>query len=57
MLLYEGYGLFEGVLIPTRITTHVEGVDQVITLRNITLNGAVDSDFVPPPEIRRLLGS
>lgn len=56
VLLYEGYGLFEGVLIPTRITTHVEGVDQVITLRNVTLNGAVDADFVPPPEIRRLLG-
>lgn len=56
LILYEEYSMFAGVRLPTRITTQVDGVDQVVTLRRVTLNEVPVSAFTPPPEIRALLG-
>ena len=56
VILYEDYRTFAGVRLPTRITTQVDGVDQVVTLRRVTVNDVPDSAFIPPPEIRALLG-
>jgi hypothetical protein len=55
LILYEEYRAFGDVRMPTRITTHVNGVDQVITLRSVTLNDVEASAFDPPAEIRALL--
>lgn len=56
LILYEEYRPFGDVRIPTRITTQVSGIDQVITLRVVTLDEVPDSAFELPPEIRALLG-
>jgi hypothetical protein len=56
LILYEEYRQFGDVRVPTRITTQVNGVDQIITLHSVTLNGAPDSAFEPPAGIRALLG-
>ncbi|HSK20782.1 MAG TPA: hypothetical protein VK912_16635 [Longimicrobiales bacterium] len=56
LILYEDYQMFGAARLPTRITTQVDGVDQVVTLRRVTLNEVPDSAFNPPPEIRALLG-
>ena len=56
VILYEEYRRFGDIRMPTRITTQVGGVDQIITLSNVTLNSVDDSAFEPPPEIVRLLG-
>lgn len=55
LILYEDYRVFGDLRLPTRITTHVNGVDQVITLRTVTLNQVDDSAFAPPAEIRALI--
>lgn len=55
LILYEEYREFGDLRMPTRITTHVNGVDQVITLHSVTLNDVEDSAFEPPAEIRALL--
>ena len=57
LILYEEYRLFGEMRMPTRITTQVNGIDQVITLRVVTLDEVPDSAFEPPAEIRALLGS
>ncbi|MGH7449557.1 MAG: hypothetical protein ACREK1_00385, partial [Longimicrobiales bacterium] len=56
LILYEEYRSFRGVRLPTRITTRVADVEQVITLHTVSMNDVPDSAFVPPEEIRRLLG-
>jgi hypothetical protein len=56
LILYEDYQMFGAARLPTRITTQVDGVDQVVTLRRVTLNEVSVSAFTPPPEIRALLG-
>lgn len=57
LILYEEYRLFGDVRLPTRITTQVNGLDQIITLRAVTLDEVPDSTFQPPPQVRTLLGS
>jgi hypothetical protein len=56
LVLYEDYRDFGNIRLPTRITTQVNGVDQVIRLTSVTLNDVPDSAFEPPPAIRALLG-
>lgn len=56
LILYEEYRVFGDVRIPTRITTHISGIDQVITLRTVTLNRVENSAFEPPAAIRTLIG-
>lgn len=56
LILYEEYRVFGDVRIPTRITTQVNGVDQVISLQRVLLNEVPDSAFEPPPAIRALIG-
>ncbi|HEX2167088.1 MAG TPA: hypothetical protein VHG09_07575 [Longimicrobiales bacterium] len=56
LIIYEEYQQFGDLRLPTRITTRVGGVDQVITLRSVTLNDVQDSAFQAPPEIRELIG-
>lgn len=56
LILYEEYRQFGDIRLPTRITTQVNGVDQVITLDDVTLNNVPDSAFDPPAEIRALIG-
>ena len=56
LILYEEYRDFGEVRVPTRITTRVGGVDQVVSLRTVTLDGVDDSVFDPPAEVRALLG-
>lgn len=55
LILYEEYRQFGDVRVPTRITTQVNGVAQIITLLSVTLNDAPDSAFEPPAGIRSLL--
>jgi hypothetical protein len=54
-ILYEEYRQFGEVRLPTRITTRVNGRDQIITLRSVTLNAVPDSAFVLPDAVRALL--
>jgi hypothetical protein len=56
LILYEEYREFGDLRIPTRITTRVNGVDQVITLHSVTLNEVPDSAFDPPADVRALIG-
>ncbi|HEX6134114.1 MAG TPA: hypothetical protein VFZ24_09125 [Longimicrobiales bacterium] len=56
LILYEEYRDFGGARLPTRITTRIEGVDQIITLQDVTLDSVPDSAFTPPAGIRSLLG-
>lgn len=56
LIVYEEYRPFGDLLMPTRITTQVNGVDQVISLRTVVLDEVPDSIFEPPPEIRALIG-
>jgi hypothetical protein len=55
LILYDDYRQFGDVRVPTRITTQVNGVDQIITLHSVTLNDVPDSAFEPPAGIRTLL--
>lgn len=55
LILYEEYRLFGDVRMPTRITTRVNGMDQVVTLEKLELNMVEDSAFDPPPEVAKLL--
>ncbi|HEX6307583.1 MAG TPA: hypothetical protein VFZ69_05305 [Longimicrobiales bacterium] len=55
VVLYEEYREFGGARLPTRITSRIQGVDQIITLERVTLNSAPDSAFIPPAEVRLLL--
>lgn len=55
LILYEDYRQFGDVRVPTRITTQVNGVDQIITLHSVTLNDVPDSAFEPPAGIRTLI--
>jgi hypothetical protein len=55
LILYEEYRVFGDLRIPTRITTHINGIDQVITLDKVTLNRVEDSAFDPPAAIRALI--
>lgn len=54
-ILYEEYRQFGDVRLPTRITTRVNGRDQIITLHSVTLNAVPDSAFVLPDAVRDLL--
>lgn len=56
LILYEEYRQFGDLRVPTRITTRVGGVDQVISLHTVELDTVADSAFDPPAEIRALLG-
>lgn len=55
IILYDDYRQFGAIRIPTRITTRVGGIDQVITLLEVELNAVSDDIFQPPPPIRELL--
>lgn len=55
LILYEEYRVFGDLRMPTRITTHVNGFDQVITLNSVTLNQVDASAFEPPAGIQALL--
>lgn len=57
LVLYEDYRLVGDAQLPTRITTQVDGVEQVITLRDFELNSVPDSAFLPPPEILKIIGT
>ena len=56
LILYEEYRNFGNVRLPTRITTRVNGIDQVVTLSAVELNQVENSAFEPPPEVAKLLG-
>jgi hypothetical protein len=56
LILYENYRTFGELRLPTRITTRVNGIDQVITLHTVTLNQVDDTAFEPPAQVRALLG-
>lgn len=55
LIIYEEYQVFGDVRMPTRITTQVNGIDQVITLRSVTFNQVEDSAFEPPAGITALI--
>jgi len=54
--LYDDYREFGGVKLPTKITTQILGMEQIITLREVKLNEVADSALEPPPAIRTLMG-
>jgi hypothetical protein len=54
-ILYDDYREFGAIRIPTKITTRVGGIDQVITLLDVELNVVGDDVFQPPPPIRELI--
>lgn len=56
LILYEEYREYGSIRMPSRITTQVNGVDQVITLRTVLLDSVPDSAFEPPASIRALTG-
>lgn len=55
VILFEEYREYNGALIPTKITTRVGGVDQIIMLREITLDHVPASAFDPPADVARLI--
>ncbi|MBR9989094.1 MAG: hypothetical protein KFH98_05015 [Gemmatimonadetes bacterium] len=57
LILYEEYREYGQIRLPSRITTQVNGIDQVITLRSVTFDSVPDSAFTPPASIRALTGS
>lgn len=56
-ILYDDYRVFGTIRIPTKITTRVAGVDQVITLLRVELDTVADDVFQPPPSVRELIRS
>jgi hypothetical protein len=55
LTLLDDYQEFNGVRMATRMTIQVMGVDQVITLREVTWDDVPDSAFDLPAEIRGLI--
>ncbi|HSJ06407.1 MAG TPA: hypothetical protein VK936_06885 [Longimicrobiales bacterium] len=53
--LYDDYRSFDGVLMASRITIQVMGVEQVITVDEAAFNEDVEEAVTPPAEIRALL--
>jgi hypothetical protein len=54
--LYDDYRSFDGVLMASRVTIQVMGVEQVITVDEVAFNEDVDDAVTPPAEIRALQG-
>jgi hypothetical protein len=54
-VLYADYRAFGSIRIPTRITTIVSGIEQVVTLLTVSLDDVADDALTPPPAIRALI--
>jgi hypothetical protein len=54
--LYDDYRPFDGVLMASRVTIQVMGVEQVINVDEVAFNEDVEEAVTPPAEIRALLG-
>jgi hypothetical protein len=54
--LFEDYREFGGITMPVRVVIQVMGIEQVITIRDVTFDSVPDSVFEPPAEIRALIG-
>jgi hypothetical protein len=55
LTLMEDYREFEGFRMPTRMTMQIMGLDQVITLREVSFDSVPDSAFELPAEVRGLI--
>jgi hypothetical protein len=55
MILYADYRQFGDIHIPTKVTTRIGDIDQVITLLDVVLNTLDDDVFLPPPAVRDLI--
>lgn len=53
--LYDDYTEFEGMKVPGRVTIQTMGVEQIITIRNVTFNGVPDSVLEAPAGIKALI--
>jgi hypothetical protein len=53
--LYDDYREFEGVRMATRITVQVAGMEQVLTLHEVTYDSVPESAFEPPAQIKALI--
>jgi hypothetical protein len=54
--LYDNYREFGGVQMPTRVTVQVMGMEQIISIREVTFDSVDEAAFTPPAEIRALVG-
>jgi hypothetical protein len=53
-MVFDSYQEFDGMKIPTRVTTSAMGQDMVITIKSVSHEAIPDSMFVLPAEIRAL---
>jgi hypothetical protein len=53
--LFDEYGDFDGMRVPTRMTQQLFGVEQVLIIESVEFGVAEDDDFVPPEVIRTLI--
>jgi hypothetical protein len=53
---FSEYKEFGGVLVPTKMTQEAMGMQQVITITSVELDGVGPDDFVLPAEIHALMG-
>lgn len=53
--LYADYKDFSGVMMPSRVTIQTMGMEQIITIREVTFDQVPDSVFEAPAEIRALI--
>jgi hypothetical protein len=54
--LYDDYRDFRGVRMASRITIQAMGVEQVLTLDEVSYDAVPDSAFEPPAQIKALIG-
>jgi hypothetical protein len=54
--LYDDYRDFDGVRMASRITVQAAGMEQVMTINEITFDSVPDSAFEPPAQIKALIG-
>jgi hypothetical protein len=53
--LMDDYKTFNGVMMPTKLTVQVAGMEQVITLKDVKFDGVTDATFELPAEIKALI--
>jgi hypothetical protein len=55
--LMDDYKEFGGMLMPTRMTIQIMGMEQIITLHEVHFDVVDDAVFVAPAEIQAISGS
>jgi hypothetical protein len=53
--LFDDYRVFDGVRMATRVTIQTMGMEQVITVSDVSFDEVPDSAFEPPAQIRALI--